>query len=382
MRVLSFGVSPIVLAGAFAATSVQPLAAQRSSAPPTTLAPVVVPDAPSCATCSITIGPARTLAFPAGMELANMHNVVREDARGRVWVIESETGRIRLFDRDGRYMRSVGREGAGPGEFRSPSEVLSIPGDSVVILDAVSARATVLTPDLRYARSMLYPLQLGFASIMRWPDSVLVPGRIQGEKATGWPLHVLSFRASAAWITHSFGSGPRLAHRELFYNQHTAVASSTGGAVSVPIRTYDLYTWSSTGRMTGHFVRRPSWFPGSDKLGLGNPTTPPYPQVHALRTDASGLIWVAIGVPSSHWKAGWDGVTIRAGEFKSNDPAFHELFDTIIEVIDPKSGRVLARQKVEGWITQFLRDGRMVRYTATRDDEPQLQLLSATLVRR
>jgi 6-bladed beta-propeller len=39
------------------------------------------------------------------------------DRLGRVWVFEGQAQEIRVFDGDGRYVRTVGRQGEGPGEF-------------------------------------------------------------------------------------------------------------------------------------------------------------------------------------------------------------------------------------------------------------------------
>lgn len=50
----------------------------------------------------------------------DMFGSVREvipDARGRIWVMDSQAFELRLFGPDGEFVRSVGGEGDGPGEF-------------------------------------------------------------------------------------------------------------------------------------------------------------------------------------------------------------------------------------------------------------------------
>jgi hypothetical protein len=42
------------------------------------------------------------------------------DPLGRVWVLDRQAKELRVFDAAGRHLRTVGREGAGPGEFRNP----------------------------------------------------------------------------------------------------------------------------------------------------------------------------------------------------------------------------------------------------------------------
>lgn len=48
----------------------------------------------------------------------SVRNVI-PDALGRVWVMDSRAYELRLFDRDGTFVRTVGGEGGGPGEFGS-----------------------------------------------------------------------------------------------------------------------------------------------------------------------------------------------------------------------------------------------------------------------
>ena len=41
------------------------------------------------------------------------------DPMGRIWVLEGQAFELRLFDAEGRFVRAVGRQGEGPGEFAS-----------------------------------------------------------------------------------------------------------------------------------------------------------------------------------------------------------------------------------------------------------------------
>lgn len=46
------------------------------------------------------------------------------DGLGRIYVLESQTVEIRVFDRDGRHVRSWGRRGEGPGESDNPTGLM------------------------------------------------------------------------------------------------------------------------------------------------------------------------------------------------------------------------------------------------------------------
>jgi hypothetical protein len=65
---------------------------------------------------------------------------------GRIAVPNGGTNEIRIFDRRGAYLNTVGRSGAGPGEFRSLS-LLGVSGDTLLVFDATGARITLYLAD-------------------------------------------------------------------------------------------------------------------------------------------------------------------------------------------------------------------------------------------
>jgi hypothetical protein len=67
------------------------------------------------------------------------------DSRGFVYVAGGEH-EVTVLDPTGRVVRTVGREGAGPGEFRGVWTLQVLPGDSLMVFDANLARLTVFRP--------------------------------------------------------------------------------------------------------------------------------------------------------------------------------------------------------------------------------------------
>src|SRR5690606_2841317 len=53
---------------------------------------------------------------------------------GRLWIADRINHRIVALDADGRELLSLGREGAGPGELRSP-EAVAVADSGVFVLD-------------------------------------------------------------------------------------------------------------------------------------------------------------------------------------------------------------------------------------------------------
>lgn len=71
---------------------------------------------------------------------------VLTDRAGRTYVLEDAEG-VRRFGRDGRYERSFGRKGAGPGEMEFPVALLQ-QGDSLVVYDAARSVLVRWGPEL------------------------------------------------------------------------------------------------------------------------------------------------------------------------------------------------------------------------------------------
>ena len=66
---------------------------------------------------------------------------------GTIVVPNEGTKNLRFFDGSGRYLRTVGRDGSGPGEFRSVQTTLRKAGDSILVWDWSQRRLTLLAPD-------------------------------------------------------------------------------------------------------------------------------------------------------------------------------------------------------------------------------------------
>lgn len=65
---------------------------------------------------------------------------------GTVYVLEGQVPEIRVFSPDGRRIRTVGRSGEGPGEFRAPRQ-FGLLGDTLWVNDARNQRISWFGPD-------------------------------------------------------------------------------------------------------------------------------------------------------------------------------------------------------------------------------------------
>lgn len=63
-----------------------------------------------------------------------------------IFVLDRGNHRIQAFGPDGEFLRSIGHEGRGPGEFRNPVSIWTRPDSSIAVLDLALSRVTVFSP--------------------------------------------------------------------------------------------------------------------------------------------------------------------------------------------------------------------------------------------
>ncbi|HLM69738.1 MAG TPA: 6-bladed beta-propeller, partial [Longimicrobium sp.] len=69
------------------------------------------------------------------------------DSRGRVYVGDWYRQQVTVLGPDGSLVRTLGKRGDGPGEFRAIRGVQILSGDSLLVYDPTSARVTVYAAD-------------------------------------------------------------------------------------------------------------------------------------------------------------------------------------------------------------------------------------------
>ncbi len=77
---------------------------------------------------------------------------VAADASGRLYVVDGGPLVIKVFEPDGRFVRTIGREGAGPGEFRGA--MIGLHQNHIVVQDPTLARLTIFDTAGTYITSL------------------------------------------------------------------------------------------------------------------------------------------------------------------------------------------------------------------------------------
>ena len=90
--------------------------------------------------------------------LAEPNDVITDPSNGDIYVAESHTnvedanlvGRISVFDRNGKFLRVIGKTGTGPGEFRTPHAIKFDSQGRLIVADRHNHRIQILTKDGKY----------------------------------------------------------------------------------------------------------------------------------------------------------------------------------------------------------------------------------------
>ena len=68
-----------------------------------------------------------------------------EDKDRNVYLLDGQLSQIQVFSPSGEYLRSVGREGEGPGEFRNGSDMFLAPGNLLSVVQIFPGKVVQLT---------------------------------------------------------------------------------------------------------------------------------------------------------------------------------------------------------------------------------------------
>lgn len=69
------------------------------------------------------------------------------DGEGRVYLLDAQLNVVHVFSPDGEFLREIGREGEGPGEFRRAESLFLTPAGNVAVMQGMPGKIIQLTPD-------------------------------------------------------------------------------------------------------------------------------------------------------------------------------------------------------------------------------------------
>ncbi len=330
---------------------------------------------PSCKNCRISVSLVARLGSEEGSRTTRGAggSVVRNGHGQFLAFFRDLPSEISIFDSSGRFVRAAGRRGEGPGEYQRIQFLLVTPGDTLYAYDARLQRRSILAPpNYSFVRST--PTPASSWAVVRLPDGRhVINADVPTPERAGLPLHLLDADGN---IVTSFGADPAVYRPDVTGLLLRAVA--LGGPTSVWSAARDEYLlelWDvATGRRLWQVTRDADWFrPHLEDPPL-SPNRTPAPRIASIHQASDGLLWVAIRVPSPRWK---DFIEHRPGPY--NPPLYipvdlDAVYDTVIEVIDPAAGRLIASQRVSQVLGAFLGDGLVRSLQEDKDGNPVTEI--------
>jgi hypothetical protein len=171
-------------------------------------------------------------------------------------------------------------------------------------------------------------------------DRAVLAVALRTPSRVGLPLHLVE----DGKVVRSFGS-LRGAYRPdiPYFDERTVAPAGPGSVWAAQPSRYVIEQWSTDGRKLRELRRSVGWFPPLLRSWSLSPSQPPPTLLHQVWQDRAGRLWVSIGVPDRRWRS-----QLRPGGPHGYRVADRTRFyDTIIEVIDPRRGVVLASRRFD-----------------------------------
>ena len=179
----------------------------------------------------------------------------------RLFVLQPQDGRVRVFSRSGEFVRDLGRRGEGPGELMQPGG-MGWYGSRLWVKERISARLTLFDVATGEAETTQYRADVP-GSLDRWlPFTVLADGRIVASPAiTTGPGGQMAASGIAFIVTEPDGTlRDTLVQLSIGGNIGRITAGLAGGEnwIVSPLRDNDLIDFAPDGS-SGVLVTRRSW---------------------------------------------------------------------------------------------------------------------------
>lgn len=317
---------------------------------------IVVRGTSGCRGCEIVVTRGVTLGSTDGPGIIeHIETRAARDSRGRFILKANYPSTLSVFAPDGRFLRSLGRAGGGPGEFRGIGSVFVLPGDSLVVFDWESSRYSIFSPQHVYVSSGPLPLTPELSSLALRSGKFVFNHTLFSPNEIGQPLHLVNREGVRE---RSFGSPTGVYRPDVPFLMSRAIASSKSGLVWSALRTeyrIDLVN-PETGSVDRTIRREVSWFPPGmrPEPRTGTPSLEPTPFIFDIREDEAGRLWVLIAVADPEWRSAIQAPA--AGDRHGTVTDEQRYRDSFIEVLDPASGRLLATVRLPQHIKQFVDD--------------------------
>jgi len=301
---------------------------------------IVVPDTPVCDGCmELEVVLSFGFADDEGALLTRYPLITRlPDGR---WVVTEAPvgGTIRIYDSDGSFQRAVEARGEGPGEYRVVSRLFSARPDGYALYDPGNDRISYVTDDFSFQSSSPFSVPSVIRIEALSDGSFVVNALAPRTAAQG---HMVNVVDSTGSVRASFGgNGTPLDLREGPHVRHRVIAVDQSDHIwAGAMEKYELKKYDADGRLLLSVSRKADWFePHTNTLPPRDVNSDaPNPKLRELTVDNNGRIWAVVWVPDPEWRSGVPNLADPANTYDED-----KFYDSVLEMIDPGSGRVVSR---------------------------------------
>lgn len=333
--------------------------------------PTSVTDRAQCRSCVIELRTVLEIGSPNDSVFYSLDRIaIARSADGRFFVGPRAPQRQReylidVFGSDGRRVRSIARFGDGPNEIDGLQTFAMDRRDGLVLIGRNKIAFMATTGELE-------------RQIPRLPGTVQTPPALHARTfvvaspamldGVVRPFQLVS--AATGQIIRSFGELDVVGELALEVATRGSVAEASGGGVwTAVVNKYEVQRWDSAGKLRQRLVRDVEWFRPWLSRPSGSPNRLPF--LMGLTEDRRGLLWTCTFVPTI--RARNDSGRVTAAGF------LNSVFDTVIEVIDPRTSKLIASQRLPGAIRGFFGGDLLVRSWDGSNGVPYVAVLQAFL---
>jgi hypothetical protein len=241
------------------------------------------------------------------------------DGRNRVFIYESGEGAIKVFGEDGRFLKTVGRKGQGPGEFGLAFFLGFCPDGRLLVTDFQNRRTSFFGPEGNFLASYQWTTNISIPHLVL--DNAYVVQQsvfdadteklflksydFEGAEVRTWgefvPPGRKSMTAGEALITVSVPYSPRSvlagdqALRRIYHCRNDEylieVFDAEGRIIRMIDRPYELPAFTDADR--AEYTARTSGFPQAAEIYKDMPWPKVKTVTERMLCDDRGGLWVA-----------------------------------------------------------------------------------------
>jgi len=292
----------------------------------------ITPDS-ACQNCTISYEHVATLGALEDPTSPWIVAWVACDRKGHYYVGPTyANGEIAVYGQDGRFLRILGREGEGPGELKGIQGIRVTGGDTLHVLSTGRYTVMLTTGEVISTTS----IGVGFINMFQILEDgrLLIGDIIETPELMGIPVHIYGQDGRRV---RSFGSSSTGPQGFQYSGGQRAVSYTRANRIWVnPYGQSRLELWDTAGVHVKSFVQNAPWLEPWSRAVPGAPfRVRPKARVIGVHEDSAGRLWVIGRLPERDWRPVED------------TRAYELVYDSVVEVIDPASGKLLASKRFE-----------------------------------